>query len=542
MADNSTTIRFQRFAGEGFMSNPGSRLATALVASFLLFGPYLANASRDYTRYCYFWRLSDTVSLLLLVLMVAACFALLGEAIRRTGEAALIRLCNHVFLLIVGAGLLGNMAFVAPKLSRLAWTPSPAQIGVGWLLIILVVAYSWLQPRCTLVLRCRQGCQILAPVAVLTFASLLLQKNYPEPLDPLPVSVHPCSFEPASDTHTSSGVYVFLFDEWSYERTFVDGRVLSRYPNLAAFARTATVYQDARSPAVDTERSLPGILFQTNDSAQVQHAALGFERGGTFAPVQEYQSIFARLDTLGYRGVMVGFALPFRLWLGDDVGACRSYCYYARPTGLRTGIGLHLLNAFRYIPDAWSHRIYKRLEQDRVHEHFRTILSGTRHDVHKVIGEWPAGTFLFAHLHLPHMPALMNPDLTFRNLRQTFWNDASTDGYESNLAAMDALAGEFLEALRQAGKFDDAIIVFTSDHGWRHDPRRIAGHHNPPVTQVPLIVKAPRQTEPHSVHTRFETSGLGGLIESLTGCGPGRDILCYSANQLSRCGTGPGER
>lgn len=521
----SSPICCQRGVGT---PRPGraARFTAAVVVSFLLFGPYLANLSRDYTRYCYFWNRQNTLVLIVLVLGLGIMLGLAGEVARYTRRGWLIALSNHAFVLLLGTGLLFNLAFVVRKLEPLAWAPSRWQMGLLWLAASSVGIWAVSRPGSKCVTRCRQLCQIIGPAVPVTFMGLLFVPGYPERMEPLPGHVPAQMLQPVSDATRSGGVYVFIFDEWSYERTFAHGQVLNRFPHLAAFARTATMYIDAHSPAGDTERSLPGILFQTNDVAAVDHGRLGFMRGGKFVPTHDYQSIFARLEPLGYRGVMLGAGLPYRLWLGAQVDVCRSYSNYPCPSGVLGQMGVHLLRGFHYAPDPWTHRWYKTWERAYLHKATCDTLANVRADVHRIISEGPPQTFLVAHLFLPHMPAVLEPDLTFRPVERTVWHDGSLIGYEANLQAMDRLAGEFMEALRLTDKFTDSLVVFTSDHSWRHDPERTSGHSAVPITHVPLLVKVPGQIESRVVESRFETRDLGVLIEQSLRPGSRPEFAC----------------
>ena len=83
--------------------------------------------------------------------------------------------------------------------------------------------------------------------------------------------------------------------------------------------------------------------------------------------------------------------------------------------------------------------------------------------------------FAFLHLYEPHAPY--------------------PRGYDADVAAADRVVGSFLAHLKERGLYDDALIVFVSDHG------EGLGDHGEPdhgvflyreAIQVPLIVKLPR--------------------------------------------------
>jgi hypothetical protein len=493
------------------------RLAAVLVTVFVLFSPYLANLHRDYTRYCYLWRASDTLYLTISLVLVAAILVLIGECVYWTRRPLLIRLFDHLLLTAMGVGLLGNLIFMISKVSNTAWRQGGIQVQTAWIVLALVVGFSFGRPHSKLVHRYRQTCLILLPCAPLTLLMLFFGSKYPnnlESLAPPPIS---CSIAPAKAEREPGGIYVVLFDEWSYERTFEKGSVSSRFPHLAALAGQSTLYHQAYSPAGSTEHSIPGVFFQTNDPVVVDYGRFGFERNGHFVPSREYQSIFSRLAPRGYTSVVMGTSMPHRMLLGDQVDVCRTYCLYQRGHDLATHVGIHLFNALHYSPDLWSLKAYKRLEKKVVHATTRNLISSVYGDLNQIIRTWPSKTFAFAHVLLPHAPAILNPDLSYRSVDETGWSISDLKQYESNLQAMDTMIGRLMDELKRAGKFDNSVIVLLADHTWRFDPDWSTGRLTGPRTHVPLIVKGPFQTQTASVDARYETKDLGALIESLIG-------------------------
>lgn len=513
--------RFERWPWETF---PGLllRFTAALVTTFLLCAPYAANICRDYSRYCYFWRMSDSLTLGLLLISVALMVTVAGELVRGLHKPILTRVFNHCFLAAFGVGVLTIVNYAAPKVPYLRWQLSTQQLCTAWLLLALCVGYSFGHPRCRWVLRCRQACQILLPVVPATFVSFFWCSYYPATIEPIVPIPHPCSVHTLQADHASrgavpqGGIYVLLFDEWSYERTFAERSVMPAYPHLAEFAQTATVYHNAFSPYDNTEQSLPAMLMQTGDRPEVHHGSLGFRTAdGDFKRARDCTSLFGRLKPHGYHTAIIGPVLPHRMWLGDSVDLCRTYCLYPRGHDLWSQLGIHLFNALHYSPDLWSRRDYKRWEQRILHAATCHGIGNTLHDVRTLIREWPSNTFAFMHLSLPHLPVVLMPDLTFCEPGETGWREGDLALYEANLSAMDAVLGNLIAELRRAGKYDHATIVLTSDHSWRKDPWWSTGRLTGPCTHVPLLIKAPRQDRRICIDPKFETKNLGELIESI---------------------------
>jgi choline-sulfatase len=129
----------------------------------------------------------------------------------------------------------------------------------------------------------------------------------------------------------------------------------------------------------------------------------------------------------------------------------------------------------------------------------------------------PAPFFLFFHIYEPHAP--YTPPEPFRT--------RFADPYDGEIAASDAIVGELIASLKASGVYDDALIIFTSDHGealWEHgeDQHGILLHRE--VLQVPLVVKLPRGeragtsvAEPFALRQIFGTvlgaAGIAGTTQ-----------------------------
>ena len=93
--------------------------------------------------------------------------------------------------------------------------------------------------------------------------------------------------------------------------------------------------------------------------------------------------------------------------------------------------------------------------------------------------------FAFLHLYEPHSP--YEPKEPFRS--------RYADPYDGEIATADAVVGTFLERLKAKGLYDQALIVFLSDHGeglGEHGESEHGVFLYREVLQVPLLVKLPR--------------------------------------------------
>lgn len=88
--------------------------------------------------------------------------------------------------------------------------------------------------------------------------------------------------------------------------------------------------------------------------------------------------------------------------------------------------------------------------------------------------------------------------------------------YDASLRYQDRKLGQLLSAMQEAGTFENSLIVICADHGknlGEHDRDQTPPHYTRPVnTDVPLLVKRPRQTTPERVPHPAELTGIFDLV------------------------------
>jgi hypothetical protein len=108
------------------------------------------------------------------------------------------------------------------------------------------------------------------------------------------------------------------------------------------------------------------------------------------------------------------------------------------------------------------------------------------------------------HLPVPHRPGIYDPQrqsltMTTLSLRK---------GYLDNLLLTDQTLGKLRQAMEQAGRWEAAWIIVSSDHWWR-DSTVYDGEVD---HRVPFIVKAPAQRSPLLIETSLNTLITHDLI------------------------------
>ncbi|GAG57301.1 unnamed protein product, partial [marine sediment metagenome] len=102
-------------------------------------------------------------------------------------------------------------------------------------------------------------------------------------------------------------------------------------------------------------------------------------------------------------------------------------------------------------------------------------------------GTIPAsGLFAYVHMTASHFPWR-------KREAGTWYGKTETDLYDHNISFCDSASGELLDGLRERGLLDDAILIFTADHGTGLNEHGRYGGFNPYIEQinVPLLIHIP---------------------------------------------------
>ena len=151
----------------------------------------------------------------------------------------------------------------------------------------------------------------------------------------------------------------------------------------------------------------------------------------------------------------------------------------------------------------------------------------------KVLGEI-AGSgkpfFLFLHYWDPHSPYRPPPPFN-----RAFWREGAPEGeelldyiisqYDGEVAYVDAMVGELLDAMDDRGLLDDTVVIVTADHGEElRQHGDYLGHKGlyDTVTRVPLIIKAPG-CEARVVDALVQHVDIAPTILELAGVSGGLD-------------------
>jgi len=502
------------------LTSQAVQVIVPFVVICLLFAPLLANRSNEATRYDLMWQTSDTVFLTGGMFLIAVVVSAVGRRLRRSSYFWLRNAPNAILIISLGAGVLANVAFYAEQWMVTPFLKSGALMHMGWLVLMLLAGCAWAKPSFALTHHARQATLILTPAACIMVLQLFVNPTYPARRDPLPPT------RPASEVHIAQTnsvdrpIYLFLFDAWSYERSYDNGKLRPGWTNLAALSEQSLVFHDARSLGSCTMSSLPRLLFQSHDEATWQGAQMGFMQADQFTPTSQLNTLFSIVEDANYRTFMIGTGCPYNLWLDGHVDVCRSYGYYLPEANTPLRGLVNLLAGTQYWTDPCFPALYWMVQKKLDKTRMRQIYRDSACDIFNIISQQPRRTFAVFHYLLPHPPYAMTDNGSYVSDQDRSYTTDDPRGYQRNLACLDDLIGRFIEAMKSARRFDDALVILSSDHSWHQEPERKKGRFKGSICHVPLIVKLPGQRRPLEVTTRFTHQNLGELIRYAMTVGP----------------------
>lgn len=153
-------------------------------------------------------------------------------------------------------------------------------------------------------------------------------------------------------------------------------------------------------------------------------------------------------------------------------------------------------------------------------------------------------TFFFLNILDPHEPYEPSPPYVDRypgrdesfgpRITDLYWDDDVEftppmlehfrSQYDGEISSADVVLGQFFERLRELGRYDESLIIVTSDHGELLGEHGLAGHGistHQEIVHVPLIVKRPGNVGGGArVERRVSTMGIFSEILRVAGLPP----------------------
>jgi arylsulfatase A-like enzyme len=305
-------------------------------------------------------------------------------------------------------------------------------------------------------------------------------------------------------------VFLISLDTTRADRLSLYGYARPTSPELDAFAADALTFTEARSTAGWTLPGHASMLTGMYPSRHGAHLAGGWLPGQSIDgrrnvafPLAADKTTLA--EALRDRGYTTGAFVANFSYLYRDFGLAQGFQRYDDAPGLLLRVRPPVVR--------FAQRTF---DPGFCLKPFRTAAEINRHAL-AWLDQAPAGRPVFAFLNYmePHQPWLAPPphDRWVWNLpqaRSLATRDLYTHevkafspeeiefiraNYDGQVAAMDAALGQLIAGLKARGRYENALIIVTSDHGELLGEHGFVGHMGrmlyEPLLHVPMVVKYP---------------------------------------------------
>ncbi len=308
-------------------------------------------------------------------------------------------------------------------------------------------------------------------------------------------------------------------------------------PSLRAFARGSTCFShdyassNFTTPTTSTMETglLPWSHFATQPDARVLTGAGADSVAGRLKE-DGYTTVSVSDNLLAsprHRGTYVGWDRTDLVQTSMSGNFLRDAATIFPDTQLPMLVAEAL--SFNAVFDVYMHGKQSPYRSERTFAAMAQALAGTS-----------PPRFVWGHSLPPHSPYLPPEDARHRLLppgELERWNDLLPDNlvyapalqplvdkhrlrYRESLMAADARLGRFMAELKADGRFDDAIIVVTADHGESFEKGYI-GHAGPllheSLIRIPLLIKLPRQAAGQVIDMPVSEADLAPTLVALAG-------------------------
>jgi len=336
---------------------------------------------------------------------------------------------------------------------------------------------------------------------------------------------------------TSRAPIVFIvFDEFNLLVLLDDEFQINRhrYPNLAALSDRSTWFRNAVTAAESTADAVPAILtglrpdsFKVPSLVDHPHNLFTVFGGSYKLWAQEpvTQLCPSELNTnvvvieppaVRYQGLvsdlwMVYLHLLLPHTLSDNLPAISSSW---GGFGRDDSPGSESTDSQPGQRRTYFKRAVQAVRQDRRGDFERLVEAAAKISKSQLV---------FAHLMLPHRPWDFLPDgrryptgsQKSPGLNRKGWTSdeylphQGLQRYILQTMYVDAEIGKLVDRLEAAGQFDECLIVIVADHGFSfvagENQRRVSEQNPHEILLVPMMIKAPHQTEGRVVNRRVST-------------------------------------
>lgn len=488
----------------------------ALTAAYVSLLPNFYNVFSPEGRVYPLWDLSYYAAILSAIAIMGAIYGVLyGLVFRVWKPGRLMRFIRDALIVFVLCFILTRTVVSILDRSGLTTTGAWSWLNLkqAKILYYFVIPLPLIMFRLHLAQRAiRRVYAMLAPILAIVFVLPLIYPRFDSPDMTLPE--FPAVADPPTDPASNASIYIFVFDEWSYDRTFPNDRVWEELPNVRALVESSTQYERAFSAGSRTLVSIPRFLFQTD--IDLVRAPYGEVIDFACGPNKLRRPSLFSLAPSNWFTAAVGFYLNYPVLLEGQVDF--AICLDNKAEWRTYGQSLRNLLSSQM---AWA-----RILGYEIHMKTTTPLQYTidaeeriERDACYFIRNTPGHSMAFFHFCLPHSPYIWNAE-GLKDPLPSDWYEHTETNYLDNLRRLDVQVGALVAALKDSGKWKSSLVIFTSDHSWRTDPmhpgfdvRREDSQGHSEWRHVPLIINEPGQLEPRVQKQELSLKELHQIIK-----------------------------
>ena len=466
----------------------------AAVVVTLLFASQIESLLDPKNSFFLIWQFSDALAVITTILVLSAILAGIPilAAVRRWKWLETVYGAVLIFLVVDG---LFSLQHFVPRESRWGALVFLATMGL--------VGYQIGVPQFWGARVAKNLCLVFSPFVLMVFYQLLANPTWGPEREPKTAAKD--SFK-AAVPHAKP-VFVLIFDQWSWQRSTDGDEFLPFFHNVKQLAEQSFVFRNGRAPSTETKYSLPQIVYQTDLPSRAKIDPVAWLPPDTNHLTAGKKSIFAMAKDAGYKTALVGFYFPYRRILDGQIDYCYSPSHHPKGESFGEKMLLFGVSDCQYLADPLSQGLDERLTPMVYSRNWYNLNRDFEAEVAWVVSNVPRNSLTLIHWPLPHRPFVFNADGTYYGHEGGDKRGPYDDnGFLREVEFMYKTLGRFIDDLKDANLYEDALLIITADHGhWKdHDLHR-----------VPLLVKLPGQSSSHEILEPFCNNQLGEIIQKV---------------------------
>ncbi|WP_372370059.1 sulfatase-like hydrolase/transferase [Candidatus Uabimicrobium sp. HlEnr_7] len=506
------------------MKNDLMKLVFCSTLCFLIFLPYAYQFTAPINRFLYYYNTTLIFALISTIMMPALLLFILGLLIERSNLKFKKKL-GAAFLVFFALAISCNVGFASERLIVRFFSNQYkylSQLISIILLICLTGTFLYYQEISKKI--CINLCKLLCCFFPVFLFNLFLFSTHEGNRGNL-------NHLKTNQKTLNKNVFIFVFDEWSYKRSFSNGNLVKELNNLSKIKDDFLIFHENYSTFSKTDHSLPAILFEKKQKWVFHNNKMAFPKVSSMTYAHKIKNIFSQAKKQNFSTAMLGFYLPYASMLNNDVDFINSISSYNRFGGSFKGLAFeHLRGAAGKTVGLFRKTEINILNEFLYNSHGLKRIQILDTLVNSIIKFEHSGIFAVIHYPLPHAPFIFNRSGTDSIAKYNISN-SDVERYRGNLEYLDTKISNFVNLLKENGKYENSLLIFTSDHSWRNDPDFGSGHFETELghgndikstkqkfksdkhlRHVPLFIKAPNLT-PGNTNQVFTNYMIGKLVK-----------------------------